>query len=162
MSEAGRWLQLGHDILQGGDPVDLFLARIGLATALALQGRVDRARPYIDEVLAPLPSTTSERLLQIGEDWSGSLRPCGGATSIIWSARCTDSPPEPWTAWVGTPGAPRRRRRLRGVVRPRAGRGIDQSGEVGATVRQDSRQPDGPLAGVWTAGGRRHDRGEAR
>jgi hypothetical protein len=47
------------------------LARVGLATALALQGRVDLARPYIDEVLAPLPSTTSERLLQIGEDLVG-------------------------------------------------------------------------------------------
>src|SRR6187549_2544110 len=93
-----RWLQLGHDILQEGDPVDLFLARIGLATALALQGRVDLARPYIAEVLAPLPSTTSERLLQIGEDWSGSLRPCGGATSVIWSSRCTDSSLEPWTS----------------------------------------------------------------
>jgi hypothetical protein len=48
MFEAGRWLQLGHDILQGGDPVDFFLARIGLATALALQGRVDLARPCIE------------------------------------------------------------------------------------------------------------------
>ena len=48
MFEAGRWLQLGHDILQGGDPVDFFLARIGLATALALQRRVDLARPCIE------------------------------------------------------------------------------------------------------------------
>jgi hypothetical protein len=38
----------------------------------------------------------------------GSLRPCGGATSVIWSSRCTDSSLEPWTSlgrntWSSSP-----------------------------------------------------------
>ena len=37
MVEARGWLELGHQVLLDGDPVDLFLATIGLAAAMTLQ-----------------------------------------------------------------------------------------------------------------------------
>jgi predicted ATPase/DNA-binding SARP family transcriptional activator len=71
MVEASRWLQLGHHILSAGDPVDLLLAKIGLAAALALQGRVDLASPLVDEILGQLPDAAPERRVEIGEGLVG-------------------------------------------------------------------------------------------
>ena len=67
MVEASRWLDLGHRALLDGDPVDLFLAKIGLAASLTLQGRSDLAVSYVAHVLAPLPSTEPARLAEVGE-----------------------------------------------------------------------------------------------
>lgn len=67
MVEASRWLQLAHDAALDGEPVDLFLAKVALAAALALQGRDDLARPYIDDVLRSPPTTDPGGLIEVGE-----------------------------------------------------------------------------------------------
>jgi len=71
MVEASRWLQLGHKAVLDGEPVDLYLAKVALAAALALQGRDDLAHPYIDDILSSLPTTDPERLIEVGEGLIG-------------------------------------------------------------------------------------------
>ncbi len=69
--EASRWLRLGHQVLLDADPVDLLVGKVGLAAALALQGRGDLAGPYRDDVLRLLPSLGSEQAVEIGEGLVG-------------------------------------------------------------------------------------------
>ncbi|WP_420121787.1 BTAD domain-containing putative transcriptional regulator [Nakamurella sp.] len=70
--EAGRWLQLGHDLLRqdadnGGDPVDELLARLALAAILAQQRRMDLVRPLIDGVEGQVRGAAPTRLVEVGE-----------------------------------------------------------------------------------------------
>lgn len=71
MVEASRWLRLGHDVLTGGDSVDLVVGAISLASALAMEGRADLARPHVEHVLGTLPETGTDRLVEIGEGLVG-------------------------------------------------------------------------------------------
>lgn len=73
MVEATRWLGLDVERLRGGDPVDLLISQIALAVALASQGRIDAARPFLDDALGPLPPTTTEQLVAIGEGLVGLI-----------------------------------------------------------------------------------------
>ncbi len=65
--EARRWLQLGHDVLKGGDPADDLLARLVLAAVLAQQRRMDLARPLIDGLEAQVDDVPGARLVEVGE-----------------------------------------------------------------------------------------------
>lgn len=69
--EGSRWLQLSHELLQEvGDPISLLLADIALGSALAVQGRIDLARPHIAAVLAH-DLLETDRLIEIGEGLVG-------------------------------------------------------------------------------------------
>ncbi|MBV9923298.1 MAG: hypothetical protein JOY78_20955, partial [Pseudonocardia sp.] len=67
MLEGTRWLQLACDVLREGELVDALLARMTLATALAVQGRIDLAHPHIDHALEHLPLVPADRLVEVGE-----------------------------------------------------------------------------------------------
>ena len=71
MVEASRWLQLAHEAVRDGEPVDLYLTKAALASALASQGRNDLASPYIDDILSSPPVTDPERLIEVGEGLIG-------------------------------------------------------------------------------------------
>lgn len=71
--EASRWLGLDVDGLRGGDPADLMISQIALASSLASQGRIDAARPFLDDALGPLPTTTTEQLVAFGEGLVGLI-----------------------------------------------------------------------------------------
>ena len=73
MVEGTRWLRLDVDMLRGVDRVELLVSEIALAASLAAQGRVDLARPLIDEALDALPTTTTEQLVAIGEALVGLI-----------------------------------------------------------------------------------------
>ena len=73
MVEGSRWLRLDVDMLRGGDRVELLASEIALAASLAAQGRVDLARPLIDEALDALPTTTPVQLVTIGEALVGLI-----------------------------------------------------------------------------------------
>jgi hypothetical protein len=47
------------------------LARAALAAALLVQGRVDLARPHVDDALACLPLVAADRLVEVGEGLVG-------------------------------------------------------------------------------------------
>lgn len=67
IQEGQRWMTLGHDLanpLGGGDAV---LSALGLGAALAVQGRMDLARPHIRDVIDSMPPISSERLIDVGE-----------------------------------------------------------------------------------------------
>lgn len=76
MVEGGRWLQLGHDVLQGGDPTDELLARLSLAAVLALQRRLDLVRPLLDGIGDQVRVVPSERLVEVGEVLAGLSVSC--------------------------------------------------------------------------------------
>ena len=71
IQEAGRWLTLAHDTLERQRGVDAVLTALGLAAALAVQGRVDLAQPYIDDVLLQVPAVPPDRLVEVGEGLVG-------------------------------------------------------------------------------------------
>ncbi|MHC1558303.1 AfsR/SARP family transcriptional regulator [Actinomycetospora sp. C-140] len=69
--EGTRWLQLAHDVVHEGThdvrPADAVSVRLALGAALALQARIDLARPHVEYALAYLPSAAPEDLVAIGE-----------------------------------------------------------------------------------------------
>lgn len=69
--EGTRWLQLGREVLDDGDPTDVVLADGALAAALLLQGRVAQARPHVDDLLKRLPLVDPDRLVEVGETMAG-------------------------------------------------------------------------------------------
>ncbi len=69
--EGSRWLQLGHDVVLGTDPTDELLARLSLASALALQRRLDLVRPLLEGVDAEARNVPSDRLIEVGEALAG-------------------------------------------------------------------------------------------
>lgn len=73
MAEGSRWLRLDVDRLRAGDPVEKMVSEIALAGSLASQGRIDGARPFLDDALGVLPATTPEQLVAIGEGLVGLI-----------------------------------------------------------------------------------------
>jgi predicted ATPase/DNA-binding SARP family transcriptional activator len=71
MQEAARWLQLAHSMLQHERTVDAAMARLTLGAALAVQGRIDLARPYIRHTMRLLPTIPPDRLIEVGEGLVG-------------------------------------------------------------------------------------------
>ena len=69
--EGTRWLQLACTITRDDEPTDVLLVRTALAAALLVQGRVDLARPHVDDALARLPLVTADRLVEVGESLVG-------------------------------------------------------------------------------------------
>lgn len=71
IQEAQKWLSLAYDLITPTRGVDAALAALGLGAALAVQGRVDLARPHVDHVVEHMPPIASERLIDVGEGLVG-------------------------------------------------------------------------------------------
>ncbi|MGE3286209.1 MAG: BTAD domain-containing putative transcriptional regulator [Pseudonocardia sp.] len=69
--EGTRWLRLARDVIGNGEPADAMLAGMALASALLVQGRVEQARPHVDDALERLPQVDPLRLVEIGEGLVG-------------------------------------------------------------------------------------------
>ncbi len=74
--EGSRWLQLGHDLLRGGDPTDELLGRLSLSAVLALQRREDQVRPLLDGIGDQVRAVPSNRLVEVGEALAGLSVSC--------------------------------------------------------------------------------------
>jgi predicted ATPase/DNA-binding SARP family transcriptional activator len=71
--EGTRWLQLAHDVVVDGGPADTVPVRLALGSALALQGRIDLARPHVEHVLEHLASVPPAHLVDLGEGLAGFI-----------------------------------------------------------------------------------------
>lgn len=69
--EGARWLQLAGDVVIDAGPAETVPVRLALASAMALQGRVDLARTHLDHVVAHLPRLPPGDLVDAGERLAG-------------------------------------------------------------------------------------------
>lgn len=67
VTEATRWLQLACDAVPDQNDVRWLTSALVHSAALAMQGRVEAARPGIREALAMVPTVRDEHLLEVGE-----------------------------------------------------------------------------------------------
>lgn len=65
--EAGRWLQLARNVAGDDDTTERVVTAIALASALAVQGRVDAARPHVTPAIRDIPLVPADRLVEVGE-----------------------------------------------------------------------------------------------
>jgi hypothetical protein len=71
--EGTRWLQLSCDVLRDAEPADTVPARLAFASAMALQSRIDLARPHVDHVVEHLPLLPFDHLVDVGEGLIGLI-----------------------------------------------------------------------------------------
>ena len=69
--EGTRWLQLACDVVVDAGPAETVPVRLALASAMALQGRIDLARAHVDHVVAHLPQLPPDDLVDAGERLAG-------------------------------------------------------------------------------------------
>jgi predicted ATPase/DNA-binding SARP family transcriptional activator len=69
--EGTRWLQLAGDVVADAGPAETVPVRLALASAMALQGRIDLARTHLEHVVAHLSRLPPDELVDAGERLAG-------------------------------------------------------------------------------------------